>query len=174
MGILTKLAEFFGRTSCQMLVKRTANEISISGLGIDIPGSKIDIGSFSNKVIELVKATEVAVALDNSQYLLCKEISNMEDNNPLKDEYKKVRLQLLMAFNQLQGILASMRENSPEELKKELTNWIKYMSDLHKQSISLVGPQPKLIPKGGKSTLRKIMKYQGIDESELKSAIAKM
>jgi hypothetical protein len=174
MGLLSDFARRLKGHNCEMLVKRTANEITISGPSIGIGDIKVDIGSFSNKVLELVKATEVAVALDNSQYLLCKEVSNMKDNDSLKGEYKKIRLQLIMAFNQLQGILGSIRGDGTKEQKKELADWIRYMNELHKQSISLVGPAPKFVSKGGKSKLRQIRKYQGIDENELQAALAEM
>ncbi|MGA9150438.1 MAG: hypothetical protein WBZ36_07665 [Candidatus Nitrosopolaris sp.] len=61
-----------------MLVKRSANEFIFSGASLGIADIKIDTGSFSNKFIELVRATEVAIAIDNSQYLLCKEVSAMK------------------------------------------------------------------------------------------------
>jgi hypothetical protein len=53
-----------------MLVKRTVNEVTFSGASIGVSDIKIDTGSFSNELIELVQATEVAIAIDNSQYLL--------------------------------------------------------------------------------------------------------
>ena len=37
-----------------------------------------------------------------------------------KNDYKKIRLQLMMAFNQLQGILGALTEQPTAELKKEL------------------------------------------------------
>ena len=40
-------------------------------------GLKMNVGTFSNKVKEIAKVPEVAVALDDSQYLLCIAISDM-------------------------------------------------------------------------------------------------
>jgi hypothetical protein len=98
----------------------------------------------------------------------------MKDSDPSKDDYKKIRLQLMMAFNQLQGILGAMREQPTEELKKELSDWIKYMSDSNKQSITFLQPGPRFKAKGNKSKLRKVMKYQGIDDTQLEEAIKEM
>jgi hypothetical protein len=168
---LLDIARRLKGNDCQMLVKRTANEITFSGTSIGTADAKIDIGSFSNKLIELVKATEVAVAIDNSQYLLCREVSTMRDDDVSKNDYKKIRLQLMMAFNQLQGILGAMREQPADELKKELSDWVKYMNELNKQSIAFLQPGPKFKAKGGKSRLRKVMKYQGIDDNQLEEAI---
>jgi hypothetical protein len=160
--------------NCELLIKCTATEITFTGTNIGVPNAKIEIGSFSNKLIELVHATEVAVAIDNSQYLLCKEVSAMRDDDPSKNDYKKIRLQLLIAFNQLQGILGSLKEQPSDELKKELANWIKYMSELNEQSIAFLQPGQKLVQKGGKSKLKQIMKYQGVTDDELDEAVNEM
>lgn len=174
MVSLSDIARKIKGHDCEMLVKRTANEITLSGASIGVADAKIDIGSFSNKLIELVQATEVAVAIDNSQYLLCKEASTMKDDNPSKNDYKKIRLQLMMAFNQLQGILGAMREQPTEELKKELSGWVKYMSELNRQSIAFIQPEPKFTAKGAKSKLRRVMKYQDINDEQLEEAIKEM
>ena len=154
-----------------MLIKRTANEVVFSGASLGIEGFKIDTGSFSNKLIELVQATQVAVGIDNFQYLLCKETANMKDDDPLKNDYKRMRLQLILAFNQLQGILGTIREQPTEELKKELSEWVKYMNELNKQCITFLQPGPRFTAKGAKSKLGKVMKYQGIDDNQLDDAI---
>jgi hypothetical protein len=60
-----------------MLIRRTENEITLSGANLGLADLKINLGSFIDKPIELVKASEVAIALDDSQYLLCKTLFNM-------------------------------------------------------------------------------------------------
>jgi hypothetical protein len=171
---LHEIAGRMKRHNCEMLVKRTANEITYSGAGIGVGDIKVDIGDFSNKFIELVQATEVAISIDNSQYLLCKEVLAMKDNDPSKNDYKKIRLQLMMAFNQLQGILGAMREQPTVELKKELANWVKYMGELNKQSITFLQPGARMVQKGTKSKLKQIMKYQGLHDNELNEAVKEM
>jgi len=113
---LSDIARKIKAHDCDMLVKRTANEITLSGAALGLGDTKIDVGAFSNRLIELVQATEVAVAIDNSQYLLCKEVSSMKDDDQSKNDYKKIWLQLVMAFNQLQGI------DSRKPLRKCNTN----------------------------------------------------
>src|SRR5690348_4786067 len=108
MNILTGIAKALKGHDCQMLIKRTGNEITLTGLGADIGELKFNIASFSNKLIEFVKATEVAIALDDSQYLLCIESSNMKDNEQIKHDCQRIRLMLIMAFNQLRAIIGSI------------------------------------------------------------------
>ena len=174
MSILYNIAKKIKGNGCELLVKRTSTEITFSGASVGLQDIKIDTGSFSNKLIELVRASEVAVSIDNSQYLLCKEIHSMNEDDPLKTDYKKIRLQLMLAFNQLQGILGTLKEQPTDDLKKELTRWVKYMNDLHENAILYIQPGPKLVPKGSKSKLKRVMKYQGIDEQEMQDALKQM
>ena len=55
-----------------------------------------------------------------------------------------------------------MNEVSIDVMNKEVTKWLRYMGRLNKQSISLIQPDPKPIPKGAKSEASQIMKYQGL------------
>ena len=71
MNVLTKIANNLKGRKCEMLIKRTGSEITLTGLGVDTGDIKLNIVNFSNRFIEFVKATEIAVALDDSQYLLC-------------------------------------------------------------------------------------------------------
>ena len=95
-----------------MLIKRTKNEITLSGGAFGMADLKLDIASFSNKSIELVKATQIAVALDDSQYLLCKTISNIRDDDQLRNDCQRIRLMLIMSFSQLRAILSTINEVS--------------------------------------------------------------
>lgn len=152
-----------------MLIKRTKNEITLSGGAFGMADLKLDIASFSNKSIELVKATQIAVALDDSQYLLCKTISNIRDDDQLRNDCQRIRLMLIMSFSQLRAILSTINEVSDASLQQELARWIEYMSELNKQSISLIGPGPATISKGSK--IFQLMKYQNIDEKQLQEAL---
>ncbi len=170
MNILTSIAKSLKGHECEMLIKRTGNEITLTGLGAGIGDLKLNIASFSNRLIEFVKATEIAIALDDSQYLLCITSSNMKDNEQLRQDCQRIRLMLIMAFSQLRVIIGSIQgKTSDEDLKQQLIKWIEYMSELHKQSISLLEPGPKLLSKGPK--MYQIMKYQGISEEQLQEAI---
>ena len=100
----------------------------------------------------------------------------MKDNDQLKKDCQKIRLMLIMAFNQLKVLLGSIRqidattnENDDSKLRQQLIEWIEYMGELHKQSISLLEPGPQLISKGPR--ISQIMKYQGISEEQLEEAI---
>jgi hypothetical protein len=172
MRILSEIARGIRGRECEMLVKKTQNEITISGVNIGMSDFKIDIANFSNKLIELVKATQVAIALDDSQYLLCKALSTIRDDDQLKNYCQRLRLMLLMAFSQLRAILGSLDERPSDDLKAELVNWIKYMNDLNIQSIKLLEPGPKMPSKGPQ--IARIMRYQGIDENQIQEAISLM
>jgi hypothetical protein len=154
---------------CEKLVKRTGNEVSLSA-GIEAGGFKINVANFSNVIKELVQIPDTAVTLDDTQYLLCTAISDMKEMPQLKEKCIAVRLQLIIGFNQLRAILASIKEEPTEELKKELAKWLRYMNDLHKHSISVLNPESDIKDKAG-STLEQIRQYQGIDDQELQQAV---
>jgi hypothetical protein len=107
-----------------------------------------------------------AVTLDDTQYHLCMAVSDMEGMPQLKEKCIAIRLQLIIGINQLRAILASIQE----ELRKELAKWLRYMSDLHMHSISVLNPGSTVKDKAG-STLDQIRVYQGIDEVDLLEAV---
>jgi hypothetical protein len=61
------------------MVKRVGNEIALTLPNIDIGAAKINMGLSPNRIVELVRASDVATALDNSQYLICKLKSSTND-----------------------------------------------------------------------------------------------
>ena len=87
---LRQLVKSIKGNDCEKFVKTIGNEYSLSGGGIDGGPVKINIGMFANKVIEsFINQPTQLVSLDNSQYLLCKEISETNDQD-LKLTYKEL------------------------------------------------------------------------------------
>jgi hypothetical protein len=149
--------------------KTVGNDVSFSTT-LDAGIFKINIGNFSKVIKELVNVPDTAVALDQSQYLLCMTISGIKENTKLKEDCIRIRLMIIMGFNQLQAILASIQEEPTEELKRELAKWLRYMGDLNMHSISLLDPTSAAKDKAG-TTLDQIREYEGIDEVELQEAV---
>jgi hypothetical protein len=73
-SVVQQIVDFFRGGRCHMIVRREANEFSISALTVNIGPVNISLGSFSNKIKSLNKATRTALTLDNGQYLFCDEI----------------------------------------------------------------------------------------------------
>jgi uncharacterized protein YdgA (DUF945 family) len=169
MNFLHTAVERIRGRRCEKLVKRTGNEVTLSA-GVEVGDFKINVANFSNIIKELVDVPDTAVALDDTQYLLCMAISDMKDIPQLKEKCIAIRLQLIIGFNQLRAILSSIKEEPTEELKKELAKWLMYMDDLHIHSISILNPETLSRNKAG-STLEQIREYQGIDERELRDAV---
>lgn len=170
MGII-EIARGIKGGGCKRLVKQAGNEIEVTGVSFGVGDFKINVGNFSNKIKQFYKVTQTTIALDNSQFLLCDAISGLKDKPQLQEDCIRMRLQLIYAFSQLQAILGSMREASIEELSKELTKWVRKMSKLNEDSIEALKPGPRMIPKGKKKEIASIMRYQGIDEVEMKEAV---
>jgi len=169
MGFLSGIIERVRGQRCEKLVQTVGNDVSFSTT-LDAGIFKIDIGNFSRVIKELVNVPDTAVALDQSQYLLCMTISDIKNNTKLKEDCIRIRLMIIMGFNQLRAILASIQEEPTEELKRELAKWLRYMSDLNMHSISLLDPTSATKDKAG-TTLDQIREYQGIDQVELQEAV---
>lgn len=146
------------------------NEITLSGGSIIQDDFKINLGSFSNKIRELTQVPEIAVVLDDTQYHLCRTILETKNNEIFKEKCISIRLQHILAINQLRVILASIKEEPSEDLKKDLTKWLRYMNELHKHSISLLKPASEIKSKSS-LLLTQIMEYQGINEQQLQDAV---
>jgi len=172
MNFLHPAVKMIRGRRCEKLVKRTGSEITLS-TSVEAEGFKINIGNFSNVIKELVNVPDIAVALDDTQYLLCMAISDMKEMPQLKEKCITIRLQLIIGFNQMRAILASIKEEPTEELKRELARWLRYMNDLHIHSISALNPESAVKDKAG-STLEQIRQYQGIDEAQLQEAIKQL
>jgi hypothetical protein len=172
VGFLRSAIERIRGQKCDKLFQKIGNEINLTS-SIDTGIFKINVANFSNVIKELVKVPDTAVALDDSQYLLCKTILDIKDNPKLKEDCIRIRLMIIIGFNQLRAILTSIKEEPIEELKKELAKWLRYMDDLHKHSISVLDPNSAAKDKAG-VTLEQILEYQGIDENELQEGVSEI
>ncbi len=169
MDLLTKIVMLIREKEHEMLIKRTDDKITLNGAKIGFADLNLGLTNFSNKFIEFVKANEVATTLDNCQYHLSKTISNIKDNDNLKREYQRIRLMIIVAFHQLGQIIVTTKTTSNESLTEQLTEWIRYMNDLIRHTVSILEPGPKLVTKG--PVYEQIMKYQGLSEKEMQEAI---
>jgi hypothetical protein len=169
MNALTRIAKAIKGSGCRRLLKQTANEITIDGTGFGIADFKIDIGSISTKIKEFYQVTPVMVAADNNQLLLCEQINQLREDAQLRETCIRIRLQLIVAFNQLQAILGSMNINTSETLMDDLSKWTRSMNTLSEKIIDKLSNDPK--SPINTDVISQIMKYQGISEEEMKSAI---
>ena len=154
---------------CEKMVKRTGNEISLTLPSIDVGTAKINVGLFSNRIIELVRASTIATALDNSQYLICKMKGSTNDPD-LKTNCEKIYLQIVLSLTQLESIFETIKIDPSPETRKELSEWIKYCSSLNKHAIRVLSPGAS--GKGpGDYEIEDIMRYQKITKDEIEDAI---
>lgn len=170
MALLHEIVARLKGSGCQKLFQTTGQEFKISGAGIEGGGVKFNVGEFSNQIKQLVSVPDLSFHLDNTQYLLCDQISKMEGNSKLKEDFIRIRMSIIVAFNMLANILTSIKEEPSEELKKQLTEWLQKMEDLHKHSLSILDPAKAEISKSS-MPFSEILRYQGIKETELKDAV---
>jgi hypothetical protein len=168
MSFLSDIANRLKGSKCERLIKQAGNELVVSGVSFGVGSFKVDVGNYSNKIKEFYKVSQILIALDNTQYLLCGVISQIKDNQSFKEDCWRMQMQLIRAFGQLQALFCISKT---EELEKELAKWVRYMNRLNKESIEYLKPGPRMITKGGSSELQKIMNYQGINEEQMQEAL---
>jgi hypothetical protein len=198
-NILSKIAKKIKGDCCEHLVQFVGQQVTVTGISAGLANFKVDIGGFSNKIKEINEVPETMKALDNNQYLLCRQISELPADAPLKETCIRIRLMIILAFNQLQALLGVQKPD--KQLRAEIVAWIEQMNKLTRQCIKILQPKisidfnerVEMIEKrgsekyervpvfkehirppleiGGRTTVANIMAYQGIDEEEMNEAV---
>jgi hypothetical protein len=172
LDLLRGIASKLKGHDCDKMVKRTGNELSLTLPNVDVGSAKINMGLFSNKIVELVRTSDVAAALDNSQYLICRMKSSTDDPQ-LKINCEKIYLQIVLALTQLESIFGTIKIDPSPEIRKELSDWIKYCSSLNKHAIEAVSPGTS--GKGpGDLEIEDIMTYQNITQDDMNEALREL
>jgi hypothetical protein len=136
---------------------------------LDVGIAKTNIGIFSNKIVELQRATIIALALDNSQYLICK-LKESTNDRVLKINCEKNYLQILLALTQLESIFETLKIDPTPDTRKELVDWIKFCGSLNKHAIETVSPGTS--GKGpGDYKIDDIKRYQNITDDDMREAL---
>jgi hypothetical protein len=170
LSILKSIAIELKHHDCEKMVKWNGNKISFGLPTVDV-GTKINMGLFSNKIVELVRASNIAAGLDNSQYLLCMMKRSTKDPN-LKISCERIQLLIVFALTQLESIFETIKIDHSPERRKELADWIKYCSTLNKYAIEAVSSGT--IGDQGDYEIEDIMKYQNITNDEMYEALKEL
>jgi hypothetical protein len=173
LSILKSIATKIKGYDCEKMVKRIGNEISLTlPTTVDAEVTKLNIGLYSKRLVELVRASTIAAALDDSQYLVCKAKNNT--SNPIsKLNCEKIYLQIILALTQLKSIFETIKIDPSPKIRKELADWIKYCGSLNEHAIKAVSPGTA--GKGpGDYEIEDIMKYQNITEDEMNEALKEL
>lgn len=155
MPIIEQIAKSLAARRCEKLVEQTGNEITISGAKFGIANYSIDIGNISTKYVEFYKVTQIMIAMDSQQYLLCRQIAFEEDPD-LKKTCNKIRIQSIYAFSQLQSLLALPQD----QCKSQLDEWVSYMNQLARINIGLLGPTSTMGKSSASKDLREITDHE--------------
>jgi hypothetical protein len=173
MSLLKGIAAKIRGHECQRSIKQTASEFSISGPGIDAASggaATINVGIFSRKVVELVKATGDAVSLDNTQYELCMAIHRTKDE-AFKTKCERIRMQIILSFNEYSKLIEAIKADPSPEIRKKLVEWMEYSSDLSKHAINALDPISTARGVRAKHSLEDIAKYQKITNADMQEAL---
>jgi hypothetical protein len=173
MSFLRGIAAKIKGHDCEHSVKQLASEFSISGPEIDIAGggvAKINVGLFSRKVVELVKARDTAVSLDEMQYQLCMAIHSTKDD-ALKSICWRIRLQIMISFHKFSELIEAVKTDPSPETRKKLVEWMEYSSDLSKHAINALDPSSTARGVRAQHSLDEIAEYQKITHDDMDAAL---
>jgi hypothetical protein len=175
-GLAARIKGHNEENGCKRSIKQLASEFSISGPELDTAGigvAKINVGLFSRKVVELLKATDTAVSLDETQYQLCMAIHNTKDEK-LKTICLRIRLQIILSFHEFSKLIEIVKTNPSPETRKKLVEWMDYSSDLSKHAINALNPDLTARGVRPQHSLDEIAKYQKITEDDMQSALTSL
>jgi hypothetical protein len=194
---LTKLAEYLQDRKCEHIYIQHKNEWEISG-DFGIPNYKITMPSIKNKYHDFYKITDVMVYADNDQFLMCRSIYQLEDNDPMRKTCWAIRLVDIRNFNNLGMLLSAManKDKPSDDEIKQLDDFLAYMNQWVKDSNTTIingvvtskGPPPVTltlgetthgrVKKGGSiifsDKMKSDLKDLSLNEQELKNALMKV
>jgi len=169
VSILRTIAAKIKGQDCERIVKTIGNEVSLSLPTLELAGTSINVGTFSNRIIELQRASIIATALDNSQYLICRLKGSTSDRT-LRKNCEKIYLQILLALTQLESIFEAIKLDPNPKNRKELADWIKFCGSLNKHAIETISPG--ISGKGpAEHEIGDIMRFQNITEADMNEAL---
>ena len=203
MGLYDEIITALRGSRCSKFVKIRGHEISITGAKGGINDISIDVGAFSNKYVEFYKVNSVLVSLDANQFSLCQYIESLPENDPFRRDCEKMRLQTILGFSQLQALLDLKNEEQFKDEIENWINYMNDLTKAQISALSPSQPTirppdmkyvspPKFDTREGfakdygseyqsrsdhvitlKDDLKRIGKYQGINERELEKALDK-
>ena len=95
------------------------------------------------------------------------------DDPKLKKNCEKIYLQIVLAFTQLESLFETIKIDPSPEIRKELSEWIKYCGSLNKHAIEAVSPGTS--GKGPSDLeMEDIMKYQNITRDDMDEALREL
>jgi len=91
MGWIDSIRDVFRRATCLKLVKYDGQNIEFKGLEGEVGGAKFSLGEFKVEPQKVRKASEMAIALDDYQFLACKLSRELPKGDPEEKVFWKVR-----------------------------------------------------------------------------------
>jgi len=202
MGLYDGIIAALRGSKCSKFVKILGQEISITGAKGGINNISIDVGAFSTKYVEFYKVNNVLVAQDTNQFSLCQYIESLPENDPFRRDCERMRIQTILGFSQLQALLDLKNDERFKDEIENWINYMNDLTKAQISALSPPQPiirtpdmkydspnksdtckgfakgsgselQPRRDVTALKDDLKRIGKYQGINERELEISLNK-
>jgi hypothetical protein len=164
---------FTGLKCCKLISKDgiTTQELIIDRLQGLFEGIAINLKSQRIKFASVGRAASIAKNLDEYQFIICSEISDMPDSNPMKLQLQKYRIGIFGAFAKLVPLLISLNSN------EELQSWNSFANILLMEvSESLVKARsnPKEWERSYNIRLKEALDFFEIPEKEVEEELIRI
>ena len=103
--------------------------LTIKGLQANLPNFPIQVGEFESKYEKLREASDVAIALDDYQFQMCKICKGLGKDDPEWRKYNELRVSTLQMITNFRLTLVSLSEG-PEDKKQELGKIVDKMKEI--------------------------------------------
>lgn len=140
MGLKEAIAGFLGRSECEKLIKYDERSLDIGALSAEYSGVKFSLADFKTSIKKVREASEVAMAMDDYQYDICKIASQYGKGDPERKQYNRWRIGALGLFTSLRMTLAALQAAPSDELEMKLESVIQEMHDFVKAIARALAP----------------------------------
>ena len=140
MGLKEAIIGFLKRSECEKLIKYDERSLDIGALSAEYGGAKFSLADFKTSIEKVREASEIAMAMDDYQYDICKIANQYEKGDPERKQYNRWRIGALGLFTSLRMTLAALQAAPSDELKKKLDSVIQEMHDFVKAIARALAP----------------------------------
>jgi hypothetical protein len=129
MTRISIINKIFTSSDCKKLISYDGRNLQVSGIGLNTPGNiKVNVGSLSYHKDIMNKASEVALAIDDYQFTMCKDMERLDTSSELFSRTFENRTAILGLFTLFRAVVGSIQNTT--EFATELEGIVSQMMSI--------------------------------------------
>jgi len=174
MGLIDAIRSLLGAPKCTKLVRYQARTLEFKSLGAEIAGVKLSLGEFKTEVKKVEEASELAKALDDYQFDVCRLTREFPHDDPERRVHLKIRIAAVGLITSVRVTLVAFQED-PEGQAANLHDVVRGIQDFMRNVASRLAPaalgikaRPEHGPTGvAMETLERAFILAGVSEGDV-------